>query len=252
MQRTSRSGFGHGLKRELGVRVSFCTFLILTYYPDREPVSQYSWIGDPKLLKTYHSQYLSGAYRLDPYYQMAMRPFRPGFFRLRDIAPDRFYTSEYYHRYYAQTRLCDEVGVLVRQSDGSVSAISSSRDERGGPFSRSEVNGWRAIAPVITELLRQHAEKIHVSSAATKQTGGPDTAKLILNFSKRLLPKGLTRREAEISALILEGHSNLSISGHLNIATDTVKVHRRNIYRKLQISSQAELFPKLHAALISR
>ncbi|WP_299799660.1 hypothetical protein [uncultured Ruegeria sp.] len=42
MQRTSRSGFGHDLKRELGVRVSFCTFLILTYYPDREPVLQYS------------------------------------------------------------------------------------------------------------------------------------------------------------------------------------------------------------------
>jgi DNA-binding CsgD family transcriptional regulator len=52
----------------------------------------------------------------------------------------------------------------------------------------------------------------------------------------------LTTREREIAQLILIGHSSNSISMSLGISLPTVKTHRRNIYSKLQISSQAELF----------
>ena len=52
----------------------------------------------------------------------------------------------------------------------------------------------------------------------------------------------LTAREREIAQLILIGHSSNSISLNLGISLPTVKTHRRNIYGKLQISSQAELF----------
>ncbi len=52
----------------------------------------------------------------------------------------------------------------------------------------------------------------------------------------------LTAREREIAQLILIGHSSNSISLNLGISLPTVKTHRRNIYTKLQISSQAELF----------
>jgi len=52
----------------------------------------------------------------------------------------------------------------------------------------------------------------------------------------------LTAREQEVVQLILVGHSSNSISLLLGISLTTVKTHRRNIYNKLQISSQAELF----------
>ena len=52
----------------------------------------------------------------------------------------------------------------------------------------------------------------------------------------------LTAREREVAQLILIGHSSGSISLNLGISLPTVKTHRRNIYSKLQISSQAELF----------
>jgi len=52
----------------------------------------------------------------------------------------------------------------------------------------------------------------------------------------------LTRRELEIVTLILKGHSNLSLAAVLSLSPNTVKVHRRQIYSKLAISSQAELF----------
>ncbi|MNY62113.1 Bacterial regulatory protein, luxR family [compost metagenome] len=42
--------------------------------------------------------------------------------------------------------------------------------------------------------------------------------------------------------LILRGHSNLSIGKTMNIAEGTVRIHRKNIYRRLGISSQGALF----------
>ncbi len=52
----------------------------------------------------------------------------------------------------------------------------------------------------------------------------------------------LTDREREIVQLILIGHSSKSIALTLGISLPTVKSHRRNVYSKLDISSQAELF----------
>jgi DNA-binding NarL/FixJ family response regulator len=51
----------------------------------------------------------------------------------------------------------------------------------------------------------------------------------------------LTSREVAIVELVLQGHSSESIGLRLGITTGTVKVHRRNVYRKLGISSQTQL-----------
>ena len=52
----------------------------------------------------------------------------------------------------------------------------------------------------------------------------------------------LSCRELEVVELMLTGHSSMAISLHLGIALPTVKSHRRNIFKKLSISSLAELF----------
>ena len=52
----------------------------------------------------------------------------------------------------------------------------------------------------------------------------------------------LTSREQDVARLILRGHSSDSIALRLGITTATVKIHRRNLYAKLNISSQPELF----------
>lgn len=55
-------------------------------------------------------------------------------------------------------------------------------------------------------------------------------------------PALLTPREQTIVSLVLRGHSSLSIGSLLDITEGTVKIHRKNIYAKLGISSQTELF----------
>ena len=52
----------------------------------------------------------------------------------------------------------------------------------------------------------------------------------------------LTPREREVVEYTLKGHSADAIGRILDIAAGTVRIHRRNIYSKLQISSQGELF----------
>ncbi|WP_254690874.1 helix-turn-helix domain-containing protein [Shinella daejeonensis] len=54
----------------------------------------------------------------------------------------------------------------------------------------------------------------------------------------------LTPREREIVAFILKGYSAEATGQVLEISTGTVRIHRRNIYAKLGISSQRELFSR--------
>ncbi|KUG40604.1 helix-turn-helix transcriptional regulator [Pseudomonas savastanoi pv. fraxini] len=65
-----------------------------------------------------------------------------------------------------------------------------------------------------------------------------------------LAPK-LTGREIEVLKLALSGFSNSEIAGKLSVSPETVKVHRRNLYSKLNIKSQSELFAYFFQSTIS-
>lgn len=54
-------------------------------------------------------------------------------------------------------------------------------------------------------------------------------------------PDALSTREQEVIIALVQGMSNKEIATHLNISTNTVITHRRNIARKLQIHSPAGL-----------
>ncbi|RXJ73817.1 hypothetical protein CS022_07415 [Veronia nyctiphanis] len=52
----------------------------------------------------------------------------------------------------------------------------------------------------------------------------------------------ITDRERQVVHFILRGHSAKSIARELGISPSTVQMHRKNLYSKLNISSQSELF----------
>lgn len=54
----------------------------------------------------------------------------------------------------------------------------------------------------------------------------------------------ITTHEKDVLKLLLSGFSNKEIAGKLALSTETIKVHRRNIYTKLNIKSQSELFSR--------
>lgn len=61
------------------------------------------------------------------------------------------------------------------------------------------------------------------------------------NFSQKLLSQGLSNRERDIVRLLVLSYTSKQIGDKLNISSNTVDTHRRNILKKLNISSTGEL-----------
>jgi len=61
------------------------------------------------------------------------------------------------------------------------------------------------------------------------------------NFSQKLLSDGISNRERDIVRLLVLNYTSKEIGDNLNISSNTVDTHRRNILKKLKISSTGEL-----------
>jgi len=61
------------------------------------------------------------------------------------------------------------------------------------------------------------------------------------NFSQKLLDDGISNRERDVIRLLVLNHTSKEISKKLSISPHTVDTHRRNILKKLKISSTGEL-----------
>jgi LuxR family maltose regulon positive regulatory protein len=70
------------------------------------------------------------------------------------------------------------------------------------------------------------------AEARNKMTSDP-ASEMRSDLSVRLVHGILTRRETELLPLLAEGLSDKEIAAKLHIATQPVKTHLQNIYRKL-------------------
>jgi len=216
---------------------SFDYCVMFGYAGSRSPVDLYDDFG-PSRRGVFVDDYQSGPYLLDPFYHAASQRISEGLYRLRELAPDRFYQSEYYRSYYVQTGLAEEIGFVVHPNQWATIVISLMRGGHRTAFPSREIRHLRAVGPIVIELARKNWRDF--GAHQSREVRPPDTA-AIRNFGPVGRPR-LTRREVEVVALVLRGYSSEAISRQLGIAPGTVKIHRKNIYAKLGISSQAELF----------
>ncbi len=187
--------------------------------------------------------YLKGPYLLDPFFKACDRQVETGLYRLRDVAPDRFYQSEYYRSYYSQTGLAEEICYTFYLLNGVAVVISLMRSGESSRFSAREFRQLDGVAPIVVSLAQRHwqdvPDKFDVDTAVNEP---PQNRSLIEHKVNALFGERITPRETQVVAQVLEGHSSDSIAKNLGIAVGTVRIHRRNLYAKLQISSQQELF----------
>ncbi len=184
--------------------------------------------------------YLQGPYLLDPFFYEVKRGRVEGCCVLSEISPDRFYSSEYFKHHYARTGIGDELGIFFPISEAQTAVISLTRPNRKHRFTLTERKRIRAVAPMVETAARQHYRT--VSNTTLVRSVHMSTRKLIENGLEAFGEELLTPREAQIMSFVLKGHSSNSISSRLEISLGTVKIHRKNAYTKLCISSQAELF----------
>ncbi len=202
---------------------------------------------EPAGRKHYLERYLAGPYLLDPLYQLALRAKKPGLYRFRDQLPDRFRASEYYKQYCERTHLLDEMDYLLPVSRNTTLALVIGKRTR--VFGRSELVRLQLIEPLVRAAM-QRIWRDRASSAGHPVTDDRVHRRLTECF-EQFGASVLTEREQQISQLLLRGYSSKSIARELNIAPGTVMVHKRNVFSKLGISSQYELFSLLITALES-
>lgn len=183
--------------------------------------------------------YVGSFYVLDPFYLMSLSLDHPEVCRLGDIAPDGFRDSEYHRAHYASGRIGDEVGYLWPLEPGVTMAVSLERSEHGAAFSDAEVGHLEDVQPLLYALACRHWGMVRsLATPARELELGRLVQEAAANFGRKLL----TPRECEVVKLVLRGYSTKSISQALGISPGTVKVHRENLYGKLGVSTQAELF----------
>jgi two-component system nitrate/nitrite response regulator NarL len=82
-------------------------------------------------------------------------------------------------------------------------------------------------------------EAIRVVARGDTSLGQAAQTEIALELRRRRGGSPLSDREAEIVALLAEGHSAPDIARQLVLGTSTVKTHLRNIYAKLEVDNRA-------------
>jgi DNA-binding CsgD family transcriptional regulator len=205
-------------------------------YPGTDlPVIEYFEIPEGSTVSNL-DVYVKGAFLLDPFYLAASRDRAFGLFRLRDLAPRDFKSSDYYKSWYLNCPYQDECGYLIPIGEEGFLNIALGTYPPRARFTRAELGTLQGIWPMV-ELLCQE----HWASAGTRSPGVNLRGQLhaaLNSFGSSLL----TDREAQVIKLVLHGHSTKTLAERLSISMETVKLHRKHAYSKLEVSSQAELF----------
>lgn len=220
---------------------------MIAFFEDRGPEVFFSKAEERRVFAQLESDYLRGAYLLDPVYALHTEAAGEGLYRLLDIAPDQFTRNEYFANYYRRTTLIDELIFLSHPAPGVSVTICVGRDASSRrKFSARARAMMQDVAPIVVSLANRHWGNL-------RSERGQDDSQVAEGLRATLASCrdiSLSPRQAEIALLILRGHSSTSIGLNLGISPQTVKVIRKQLYRKCQISSQAELFSLLSPYLL--
>jgi DNA-binding CsgD family transcriptional regulator len=228
----------------IGKLVDHSGTCLLAFYRDAPPDVLHHTL-DAAGAKHYLDRYLAGPYLLDPLYQLAVRDSKPGSCRYRDEAPDRFMSSEYHRQYCERTHLTDEMDFLLDVDESCTLALVVGRFERR--FTKADLASLQQIESVVHAAMANIWESWQLRDNKDEQN--KNLHRRLTECFESFGEPDLTHRERETTQLLLRGFSTKAIAKRLNIAPGTVMVHKRNIFTKLGISSQYELFSRFIEAL---
>ena len=222
--------------------VNGCSSEVIIYTKGQPPKMTHHRVlasGDP-LVQV--DGYISGGYLLDPYYRKAIDEQAQGIFALKDVAFPGFKESEYYNIYFDQAGVRDEACFLFQLENKSVASISIARMVTDDDFTREDIQLLESTFPLVKLIIARWLE------SASKRSQ-PTIEWLLDNALARFGTSVLTPKERDILELLLRGHSVKLIAQKLSNSLGTIKHHRKNIYTKLDVCSQAELFYLFISAL---
>jgi DNA-binding CsgD family transcriptional regulator len=222
--------------------------LMMVYRPVARPYCVHHTF-DNEAAKSAVSRYTEATYVLNPVYNAFLAGLKPGIYRITELAPDAYFSSEVFDSLEIGLHSDEELGyrtpgwpaglaeliVAVGLPNGEMLEISLSRPASEG-YDDGSISRICLIEPVISALFNVFWAQARARLSQAANSLSLDD--LLRDFGRDTL----TQREREVAQLILRGHSGESISLHLDISRATVKSHRQNIYGKLNVATQQELF----------
>jgi DNA-binding CsgD family transcriptional regulator len=223
--------------------------VMFAYSGDARPIDLFDNFPSSKR-RTFVTMYQEGPYLLDPFFLACQKKVPSDLYRLRNLVPDRFYQSEYFRSYYVRTGLSEEIGYFLHLPGGVMVVVSLMRADRSPTFGGREFSALREVHPILVAATTRHWHDLYLQfSPAASPEGQSSTQRNIESAFRNFGRTGLSPREREVVEYVLKGHSSEAIGKVLGIATGTVRIHRKNIYSKLGINSQGELFSQFINAL---
>lgn len=222
--------------------VAFDYAVIFAYQGESKPIDLYDNFPSSKR-RVFVSRYQEGPYLLDPFFLASANNVEDGLYRLKHLAADRFYQSEYFRSYYAQTSLAEEIGYFIGFQHESKVVISLMRLDSSSTFNAREFRQLAAIEPIVRAAATHRWSDVHTRFDPPQDTKVESSIQKTIEHAFHTFGNSiLTPRERDIVEYVLKGHSSEAIARILGITAGTVRIHRKNIYSKLRINSQGELF----------
>ncbi|MFT5519762.1 MAG: DNA-binding CsgD family transcriptional regulator [Enterobacterales bacterium] len=221
--------------------------MIIAYHKKHLPRVEYN-DKPPGDRTTMVKKFTAGAFLLDPYYLAATKHNKNGFFHLNEIVPKGFKLSEYYRLYYRQSGLKDECGYILQLDDEGKTFINISLGQIGMSerFKKQLLNNLKDVTPLIDALIKYHWQ-INDTEIESQLDLRMQLEMALECFGTSIL----TERENQMVQMILHGYSSKAIAERFSISVETVKLHRKNAYAKLDLGTQGELFNLFINSLIN-
>ena len=212
---------------------------VMRYFVDQRPELAF-FRYDPAVRTVVNKDsYREGPYMLDPVYQMFLAGCASGAYRMADYAPDDFYSSEYYRTFFHRTCVVDAIDVIWRIDARRAVAFYLERQTGSPGFAAADLAAVEHLLPLLFSALDRHEQIAQPSVPAdSDDLVHRKVESTIAQFGASLL----TQRERQVLFYMLSGYSAELTAKRLDSAEGTIRIHRKNIHRKLEIGSQAELF----------
>jgi DNA-binding CsgD family transcriptional regulator len=237
------------LARALSTLIEFEYSAVFIYRGKANPIHIHDTFPNPQA-RAGVINYVKNTYVLNPLYNAYQRGLKTGVYRLRELASEGLIDKTSFRKYRICTTASEEIGYLtdgwpagceelciaLELPSGECAELALSRNTSQGGFTDEDIASLSPVIPFLAAAVRRywrHARLMHLSNKP--KTGTGHTVRV---FGRNLL----SPRERELAQLLLRGHSTASVGLRLGISTTTVKTHRKNLYSKLGIATQAEFF----------
>lgn len=175
-------------------------------------------------------------YRQDPLFHAFCDRLPPGMYNPERLKR-RYPRTTFFDTFYRYKDFGGELEFLVPHGDDRAAVIWLCWSKHNRAADRRKLLELEEAEPVLRACVQRH-----LSLPGRALPGACISENDSVSAPAALTSYGLTSREIDVARCILQGKSAKLTAIRLCIAEGTVRIHRKGIYRKLNIGSVAELF----------